>query len=43
MPHYRLADREFCIAYSNPKFLSLKVEACVDIAVEHLREANETH
>jgi len=41
MPQYRLADREFRIVYSNRKFLSLKVKAFIDIAIEHFRHANE--
>ena len=43
MPQYRLADREFRIVYSNRKFLSLKVGAFVDIAIENFHQANETH
>jgi len=41
MPQYRLADREFRIVYSNRKFLSLKVKAFIEIAVEHFRKADE--
>jgi DNA-binding transcriptional LysR family regulator len=42
LPQYRLADREFRIVYSNRKFLSLKVKAFIDIAIEHFRHATET-
>lgn len=41
LPEYRLADREFCIVYSNRKFLSLKVKSFIEIAIEHFRDANE--
>lgn len=43
MPQYRLADREFRIVYSNRKFLSLKVKAFIDIAIEHFRQEKEMH
>jgi len=37
MPEYHLPDREFRIVYSSRKFLSLKVKAFIDLAVEHFR------
>ena len=41
LPEYHLPDREFRIVYSSRKFLSLKVKAFIDLAVEHFRQAND--
>jgi len=41
LPEYHLPDREFRIVYSSRKFLSLKVKAFIDLAIEHFRQAND--
>lgn len=41
MPEFRLPDREFRLVYTNRKFIPLKVNAFIDLAVNHFRSQEE--